>query len=98
MNMTSAMAWMPIFGLCILRPLGALLLPNAAGDRLSARFELAYGRLDVKVEVTSSPEADVDRVGFAWTVLGALASDVDVQSADGHMTIGFSKRRVAGVA
>jgi serine/threonine-protein kinase RsbW len=76
----------------------ALLLPNAAGDRLSARFELAYGRLNVKVEVTSSPHADVDRVGFAWTVLGALASDVDVQSADGHMTIEFSKRRVAGVA
>lgn len=76
----------------------ALLLPNAAGDTLTARFELSYGRLEVRVGVTSSPNSDVDRVGFAWTVLGALATDVDVQSSDGHMTIGFTKRRVAGVA
>ena len=76
----------------------ALLLPNAAGDRLSARFELAFGRLDVRVDVKSSPDADVDRVGFAWTVLGALATDVDVDASDGHMSIGFTKRRVAGVA
>jgi serine/threonine-protein kinase RsbW len=76
----------------------ALLLPNTSGERLTARFELAYGVLDVRVAVTSTPNAEVDRVGFAWTVLGALATDVDVQSADGHMTIGFTKRRVAGVA
>jgi serine/threonine-protein kinase RsbW len=76
----------------------ALLLPNSAGQRLHARFELHYGRLDVQVAVEGRSEADVDRSGFAWTVLGALASDVDVQAADGRIRIGFTKRRVAGVA
>jgi serine/threonine-protein kinase RsbW len=76
----------------------ALLLPHAAGERLDARFVLRYARLDVQVSIDSKSEAELDTVGFAWTVLGALASDVDVTTEDGRMTIGFSKRRVAGVA
>jgi serine/threonine-protein kinase RsbW len=76
----------------------ALLLPNSAGERLDARFELHYGRLDVQVGVQSRPESQVDRSGFAWTVLGALASEVDVSETEGQLRIGFKKRRVAGVA
>jgi len=76
----------------------ALLLPHATGDRLDAVFALRYARLDVHVSIDSKADAELDTVGFAWTVLGALASDLDVSIEGGRMTIGFSKRRVAGVA
>lgn len=76
----------------------ALLLPNASGATLDAYFELSYASLRVTVAVEGAGEIEIDRGGFAWTVLGALATEVDVASSDGHMTIGFTKRRVAGVA
>lgn len=77
----------------------ALLLPQSIGDRLHARFALSYGSLQVTVGVDGGRAAlDVDRDGFAWTVLGALATDVDVASDSGTMAISFTKRRVAGVA
>ncbi|MDT4938980.1 MAG: serine/threonine-protein kinase RsbW [Pseudonocardiales bacterium] len=75
----------------------ALLLPNSKGERLVTHFELSYGCLAVRVNIDSTPGAEVDRVGFAWTVLGALATDVDVSAVDGRMAISFTKRRVAGV-
>jgi len=72
----------------------ALLLPHASpGSPLEARFELAYGRLDVQASITSEEGAQLDRNGFAWTVLGALAAPVDVTQADGHITIALTKRR-----
>ena len=53
----------------------SLLLPHAsAGSTLDTRFVLTPGRLEVDTAVTSTAEADLDRTGFAWTVLGALAS------------------------
>jgi len=77
----------------------ALLLPHASPDAdLDARFVLAAGRLGVETSVATADAAEPDRSGFAWTVLGALANDVAVNSTDGRMTIGFSKRRMAGVA
>ncbi|MDT4892397.1 MAG: serine/threonine-protein kinase RsbW [Pseudonocardiales bacterium] len=76
----------------------ALLLPNSTGSTLDARFELSYGSLQVTVGVEGKGEIEIDRSGFAWTVLGALATDLDVASSDGKMTIRFTKRRVAGVA
>jgi serine/threonine-protein kinase RsbW len=72
----------------------ALLLPHASPDStLEARFELAYGRLEVRASVASVDGAQVDRAGFAWTVLGALAAPVDVRHDDGHITIALTKRR-----
>ncbi|MFN2518367.1 MAG: ATP-binding protein [Jatrophihabitantaceae bacterium] len=72
----------------------ALLLPHASpGSTLVARFELAYGRLEVQASVTSIQGAQVDRSGFAWTVLGALAAAVDVTQDDGGITIALTKRR-----
>jgi serine/threonine-protein kinase RsbW len=76
----------------------ALLLPNSEGERLIADFELSYGLLRVTVTVQGVGDVQIDRGGFAWTVLGALATDVDVSNVDGRMAIGFTKRRVAGVA
>src|SRR4051794_11817763 len=53
----------------------SLLLPHAAsGATLDTRFELSPGRLAVDTAVRSTDGAELDRTGFAWTVLGALAS------------------------
>lgn len=72
----------------------ALLLPHAAqGTTLEARFELAYARLEVQASVASVDGAELDRNGFAWTVLGALASPVDVRHENGRLTIALTKRR-----
>jgi serine/threonine-protein kinase RsbW len=72
----------------------ALLLPHAAAQStLEARFELSYGRLDVQASIASVEGARVDRSGFAWTVLGALAAPIDVRHEDSHITIALTKRR-----
>ncbi len=74
----------------------ALLLPHAtAASTLDARFELSDGYLAVHSSVASDDTAEPDRSGFAWTVLGALASTVDVRQADGRLTISVTKMREA---
>jgi serine/threonine-protein kinase RsbW len=75
----------------------ALLLPHATdGSTLDARFSLAKGRLAVETSVhTSATEAEPDRSGFAWTVLDALATTVDVKQEDALLTISVTKAREA---
>ena len=60
-----------------------------AGRRCDARFELAPGRLAVTTTVESpdASEASPDRSGFAWSVLSALASEVDGHGDGGRMVI-----------
>src|SRR5947209_8578633 len=63
----------------------ALLLPHADGQStLDARFELSSGRLSVETSVATGESAEPDRSGFAWTVLGALATTVDVHNSGGR--------------
>lgn len=72
----------------------ALLLPHASpGSTLDARFELAYARLDVRVSVPTVDDAQLDRTGFAWTVLGALAAPIEVRNDAGRLWIALTKRR-----
>ncbi len=72
----------------------ALLLPHADPDStLDARFELAEGRLAVETSVQTHDAAEPDRNGFAWTVLGALATAVDVRKDDGRLIISVTKAR-----
>ncbi|MDP9093913.1 MAG: ATP-binding protein [Actinomycetota bacterium] len=74
----------------------ALLLPHAEPvSTLQARFELMRGRLAVQASVEASDGVEPDRNGFAWTVLGALATSVDVTRADGRLIINLSKQREA---
>jgi serine/threonine-protein kinase RsbW len=74
----------------------ALLLPHAGrGTTLDARFELAQGRLAVETSVDTADGAEPDRSGFAWTVLDALATSVDVRSDAGRLTIAVTKAREA---
>jgi serine/threonine-protein kinase RsbW len=74
----------------------ALLLPHANTDApLEARFVLAAGRLEVETFVSTSGDSEPDRSGFAWTVLGALASSVDVRKEAGRLAIVVTKSREA---
>ncbi|HEV7206682.1 MAG TPA: ATP-binding protein [Jatrophihabitans sp.] len=74
----------------------ALLLPHATpNSTLDARFELSTGRLAVDTSVDTSDTAEPDRDGFAWTVLGALASTVDVHRDGKRLTISVTKSREA---
>jgi serine/threonine-protein kinase RsbW len=74
----------------------ALLLPHAAeGSTLDARFALAEGRLEVASSVRTDEDAEPDRSGFAWTVLGALATSVEVSNREGQLTITVTKAREA---
>ena len=77
----------------------ALLLPHASAEsRLTARFELAVGRLAVSTSVSTLDASEPDRDGFAWTVLGALATSVDVVKNDEKLTISVVKAREAAQA
>ena len=77
----------------------ALLLPHATQDsRLTARFELATGRLAVSTSVSTLDASEPDRDGFGWTVLGALATSVDVVKHDEKLTISVVKAREAASA
>lgn len=72
----------------------ALLLPHAtASATLDARFEVGVGELRVHTSVATADTAEPDRDGFAWTVLGALASDVEVTADENRLVISVSKKR-----
>jgi serine/threonine-protein kinase RsbW len=72
----------------------AVLLPLADGDaRLSARFYIEPDRLEVAMSVPSSATELPGRNTFAWTVLTALAGEVDADLADGQATITLGKQR-----
>ena len=74
----------------------ALLLPHAVPDSvLDARFVLSRGKLEVDTAVATLDDATPDRDGFAWTVLGALATSVDVSKDGGRLVISVVKSREA---
>ena len=74
----------------------SLLLPHArTGSALQARFEVSPGRLAVQTSVHTDTAAEPDRTGFAWTVLGALASSVDVRQEADRLVIVVTKTRAA---
>ncbi len=75
----------------------ALLIPHAVpGSTLDAHFELSDGRLSVDTSVvTSDAGQEPDREGFAWTVLGALVSEVSVSRDGDRLAICVTKIREA---
>jgi serine/threonine-protein kinase RsbW len=72
----------------------AVILPLADEDaRLSARFDLEPGRLQVAVSVPSAATEPPARNTFAWTVLTALAGEVDASVDDGRVTLTLRKQQ-----
>ena len=71
-----------------------MLLPQAgAVGELSCRFELTEGALRVTVTVPTAAATLPERDTFAWTVLSALAGEVDAGSGEGTIYISLLKRR-----
>jgi serine/threonine-protein kinase RsbW len=72
----------------------ALLLPLAAvGAQVSTQFRLSAGQLTIDATVPGRPGELPSRDGFGWTVLNALATDVDVRVDGERVTITLTKRR-----
>jgi serine/threonine-protein kinase RsbW len=72
----------------------AVLIPLADADaRLTARFDLEPGSLQVAVSVPSTATEPPSRNTFAWTVLTALAGEVDASVDDGQVTLTLRKQQ-----
>lgn len=72
----------------------ALLLPHVQPDgHLTVHVELAPSGIDVVVSVPAGPGAIPDRFGFSWTVLSAVADEMNVTSGSGTLAIRFGKYR-----
>jgi serine/threonine-protein kinase RsbW len=80
----------------------ALLLPISVADAtLGVSFRLAADAVEVRAAVDARPGTAPSQDGFAWTVLRALASDLNVivgpPQPDGsaEVAVTFTKRRDA---
>ena len=73
----------------------AMLLSQAvAGADIECSFELANGAMHVSVSVLTVDGTEPSRDTFAWTVLSALAGEVDSNAGvDNRVTIRLVKRR-----
>jgi serine/threonine-protein kinase RsbW len=77
----------------------AMLLPSAVpGTSLRCAFEMEPDALRISVSVPTHDGAEPSRTTFAWTVLTALAGEVDSRSDGESVTIELLKRRVVGHA
>lgn len=78
----------------------AMLLPQAVpGADLECRFELTDDAIDVRVGVMTLDGQEPSRDTFAWTVLTALAGEVDsMVDADSRVVLTLRKRRAEGTA
>ena len=71
----------------------AMLLPKAVGEAvMECTFELKPGELDIAVSIPTTDGALPSRDTFAWTVLTALAGEVDASADAGTVTITMAKR------
>jgi serine/threonine-protein kinase RsbW len=71
-----------------------MLLPGAVpGTELRCAFTLETDRIGVEVSVPAGSTAAPSRETFAWTVLSALAGEVDAHDGDGRIAIRLVKRR-----
>lgn len=71
----------------------AMLLPRAASDAsLDCTFELKPSELDIAVSLATTDGALPSRDTFAWTVLTALAGEVDATATGDVVTITMAKK------
>jgi serine/threonine-protein kinase RsbW len=74
----------------------ALLLPDVVPDQpLRCQFTLDHDTLEVRVRAVTRSGRMPARDSFAWTVLTALAGEVDASAEDGGaVTLTLRKRRL----
>jgi serine/threonine-protein kinase RsbW len=77
----------------------AMLLPKAVTDAvMECTFELKPAELDIAVSIPTTDGALPSRDTFAWTVLTALAGEVDATADGGVVTITMAKRSTTDLA
>jgi serine/threonine-protein kinase RsbW len=72
---------------------GMLLPGTTPGTELRCAFSLGVDRILVEVSVPAGATVAPSRETFAWTVLSALAGEVDAHDSDGRIAIRLVKRR-----
>ena len=72
---------------------GMLLPDTTPGEPLVCRFVLDWDCLEVSVLAHSRSGRPPARDSFAWTVLTALAGEVEASAQDGAVTVTLRKRR-----
>jgi len=72
-----------------------LLIPLAdpGSPKIGVKFAVTTGRIDIELCLARENRPDIDRDGLSWTVLSALAEELDVVSDPGQLVIRFTKRR-----
>lgn len=71
-----------------------LLSGPVEGAELTCRFELSGDQINVSITMPTRGERLPSRETFAWTVLSALAGQVDARgNGDGTVTISLLKRK-----
>jgi serine/threonine-protein kinase RsbW len=74
----------------------AMVLPEAAeGSDLVCKFHLIPGELTLSLSVPVESEREPDYDSFAWQVLSTLASNAEVDQADGRFAVRLSMRSSA---
>jgi anti-sigma regulatory factor (Ser/Thr protein kinase) len=72
-----------------------LLIPlaEASSAKIGVGFAVTEGQIDIELSLASANSPNIDRGGLSWTVLEALADELDVVTSSGQVVICFTKRR-----
>jgi serine/threonine-protein kinase RsbW len=74
----------------------ALILPHAVdASLLTARFKLSAQAIGFTASVVTKATSEPDQDGFSWSILSALAEDLQVQASATALSISFGKSREA---
>lgn len=71
------------------------LLRRASGDALDLRVRVSENALEIRVSAETGGETAVfDRESFSWTILQALADELDVDGEGGRTVVTLRKKRL----
>ncbi len=73
------------------------LLRRSTGDRLTLEMSADEQQMQVRLTVSVTPGGPViDPESFSWTILQALADDLDLHDGRGSSSVTLSKHRTVG--
>lgn len=72
----------------------AQLLRQATGDSIELAMTATQDALELHVSATTAPATLIDRGSFSWTILQALADELEVDDDRDHAVVTLRKRRL----
>lgn len=72
----------------------AQLLRQATGDSLELAVTATPEALEIRVSATTAPATVIDRGSFSWTILQALADELEVDDERDHALVTLRKKRL----